>query len=293
LKTSSITLRFIFNRNAGTVSRARYANAASRFVAKNVAMNVADERWQILRERVQKRVSADVTREMAHLAQEYRRLIIGISDNNEGPRGTLKTVTEPAHGGTSFASYNLHIAWDERSRDYLARKRREKGQTRWFEYDRVLARTMGKSSTWFGAFGPVEVQVTRKSMSQEAALDAGFNDRFDVGGGGGKSIRVQIGTIRVFAMRSITPQMLPALASGNIDDMAPDGTKTGLIGRFPGDIAVGLAPNRRFVPYRHSVEPFLGFFLTRAIPNAVLRRLEENLHTDISRQGGATNVRGL
>jgi hypothetical protein len=276
-------MRFVFNRGNSTLERKRSPGAVSRFVAQDVAMNIADENWIEIRDRVVKQVSRDVTREMGHLAQEFLRLIVGISGNNEGPRGRLMTQAEPAFGDHGFTSYNLHIAWDERSRRYLRRKRRAKGHQRWFEYDRVLARTMGKASTWFGAFGPVEVQVTRKSMSQFEAQQRGIGDRFDVGSGA--RARVQIGTIRVFAMRSITPQMLPALATGDIDDMAPDGATTGLVGRFLHDVAVRLAPNRRFVPYRHAVEPFLGFFLTRAIPNAVMRRLQETLHADIGRSG--------
>lgn len=282
-RTSPITLRFVFNRNTGTVQPKRW-NAASRFIARDIAMNISDENWKIMRSRIAGQVMTDINREMSHLAQEYLRLVVGISGNNEGPQGELKTQAEPAEGITNFSRYRMHIAWDERSRDYLRRKQREKGHTHWFEHDRVLARSMGKASTWFGAYGPVGVQVIRKaqSLTQEQAGKAGFQGRFGVGS---SSARVQIGTIRVFAMRGITPQMLPALASGRIDDWAPDGATTGLISRFPRDIQHGLAPNRRFVPYRHSVEPFLAFFLTRAIPNAVLRRLQEGMGADIGRIG--------
>lgn len=278
-RTSPITLRFVFNRGQRTLDRKRW-NAASRFVAKEIAMNMEDRYWKNMKFHIAKTVEADIRREMAHLAQEYLRLIVGISGNNEGPRGTIKTVSNPAYGDHNFASYNMNIAWDERSIKYLRRKREDRGHTHWFEYDHVLKRTMGKAETWYKAFGPIEVQVVRKgnSLSQAEAAAAGHDpaDRFS--GYGSERVRVQIGTIRVFAMRSITPQMLPALATGRIDDWAEDGTATGLIGRFPRDIQHGLAGNRKFVPYRHSVEPFLSFFLTRAIPNAVMRRLEVGLH---------------
>lgn len=33
----------------------------------------------------------------------------------------------------------------------------------------------------------------------------------------------------------------------------------------------------RNVPYRHTVEPFLAFALTRSIPNAVYRRLQSSI----------------
>lgn len=279
-RTSPITLRFVFNRGQRTLDRKKW-NAASRFVAKEIAMNMEDRYWNNMRFHIAKTVKADIRREMAHLAQEYLRLIVGISGNNEGPRGKLQTVSAPAYGDSNFSSYSMNIAWDERSLDYLNRKRKEKGHTHWFEHDHVLKRTMGKAETWFDAYGPIEVQVVRAkggSLSQAEAAAAGHDpaDRFS--GAENRKVRVQVGTIRVFAMRSITPQMLPALATGRIDDWAPDGTTTGLIGRFPRDIQYGLAGNRKFVPYRHSVEPFLSFFLTRAIPNAVMRRLEVGLN---------------
>lgn len=288
-RTRPIRLRFTFNYRSKQVSRDKIRGFSSA-LAQDVAINASEEMWVLIKERLERQLAIDAMREVSRMAQLYKQLIIGISGGRSGPYGTLTPAASAASGFET--RYQLRGTWAPRSQAYLAQKRRAPpsgvGHERWFQHHGVLNRSMGAGRTWTAAFGPVKVAVTR--VSSMSTKDGRGGERFNAGhttSGSGQVVRVQVANIRVSALEAITPRMLPAIQNGNIDDMPADGRKTGLIGRFPGDIAIGLGGNEKFVPYRHTVEPFLGFVLTRAIPNAVARRLQDTLGADIRSGEGA------
>lgn len=280
-KTRPIRLRFTFNQQSGATSRDKIKGFAA-VLARDVAIKVAEEKWLDLRDRVSRQIAIDVRREISLMAQRFKIMTIGISGGRSGAIGTLTSASEPAAG---FPNPTYRVSgprWAPRRPDYLVRKRKDLGHDRWFDARGALGAQIGRAETWLQAFGPIIVQITRKHMSQTEAAGAGYGNQLGgVYNAPGQKVRVSIANIRVAAFENITPRMLPALISGDINDVAPDGRTTGLIGLFPSSIAFRLGGNERFVPYRHAVEPFLGFVLTRAIPNAVMRRLQEGIGSDI------------
>jgi hypothetical protein len=93
----------------------------------------------------------------------------------------------------------------------------------------------------------------------------------------------RVGTLRVDVFGKITPAMLPGLAA--MDPTKADAFPTqGVVGLFPNDGKKGqrvkLLGTRAGPHYRYAIEPFVSFFLTRAIPNAVWRRTENLIRAD-------------
>lgn len=247
-------------------------------LVREIAIDYAEATWKQIVQKISTKITVDVQREITAMAQAYKSSVIGISGKNSGPYGRISFAAEKAEGTEGRASFTPGGHWAARSASYLKRKRREVGHDRWFEHDGLLKSTMGKSDTWIKAFGPIRVSVIKRSGVE--AQDAGTK-RLKTGiSNQGLSVRIGVATVRVDVFGNLTPAMLPALRSGNIEDVAPDGRTTGLIGRFPRDIALGLGAGRQ-VPYRHTIEPFLGFLMTRSMPNAVLRRIQVGLDEDI------------
>lgn len=316
-KTRPTKLRLTFNFRSGTKMTERIRGFAAVLV-EDVAMNVADEKWQEVKAKIAGQLETDVQREINWMAQQFKQYTIGLPAGRSGLAGTLTTASATAKGQEGHSTFSLgdgpwaHWAPRGGRNYYLAWKQRHFYHKRWFDATRLLHSTMGKGGTWTGAFGGVKVDVQRtESMSVQDAtriansqmtpgLKAERDRRFGHGvNSGGLTMRVSVCSIRVSAMQAITPAMLPVLRTNtgdeaNIGNVAPDGRKTGLIGMFPGEVAMHLAGSsqaKNFVPYRHTIEPFLGFLLTRAIPNAVARRIQEGLGQDIQAGGESSGPR--
>lgn len=295
-KSIPISLRFVFNRNAAMNGEAgglarEFGPRSARIIARDVAIEAAEDAWQTIERSIKAKILKDANREVSAVAQQYRQLIIGATGARQGVSGTIKGAAQTAFGSERAPEQRFQLDWDARSVNYLRRKFKDKGHLRWFEYggglkggvrnpvNQQLQNAMGKASTWLRAFGPIGIRVTRRSQSLK---ESGFRNNLDTGvRGGGGVIRLSVATVTVTAFGRITPTMLPAMSPGGISAGAPDGRDTGLIGLFPASIAYRLGGSREHVPYRPTLEPFLGFFLTRSLPNAVMRRLQDGLLSDI------------
>lgn len=293
--TSQTRLRLTFNFRTGAKSREKIRTFANTMV-QEVAVNASDQMWKEIKVKIASRLERDVFSEIAKMAQLYKQYIIGIGAMSAGANGTLTPASLYAEGTPKGdRSYSLGRGpagrWAKRKPSYLTWKRRHVGHNRWFEHSGLMSLNMGRGKFWTKTFGPIHVDVRRtqsmgladanrlaNSQGTRAAREQ-FLKRFDTGGpsNSGSSLRVHVANIRVSAMQGITPAMLPSLLTGNVDDVAPDGRKTGLIRQFPRRMQWHLAGGEKFVPYRHTIEPFLGFVLTKAIPNAVARRIEDGL----------------
>jgi len=278
-----VRLRWTINRNTGENTLQKIRGFAAVLV-HDVAITVADAMWIKLRTQIAVQIRLDVKREISKMAQRYKIMTIGVSAGYSGAVGTLSPASEIATGFPN-PTYRLTGTrpWAPRNTEYLRRKQKRMGHQDWFSYRGGLGAMMGRADTWIEAFGPIVVQITRSALSSSDAFASGYkpeNRLPGVGAAAGNKQRVAIANVRVAAFQNITPAMLPALISGNIDEQASDGRRTGLIGLFPSPIAYALGGGH-FVPYRHTIEPFLGYVLTRAIPNAVMRRLQVGLGTDL------------
>lgn len=291
-KTIKLSVRFVFNRKTGKQTKELGRNTA-RFVANEVAILTADNIWDTVSGKLRTRLIRDGNREIAAVAQQFKRYIVGANGMNRGVTGRLESAAAGAEGLP--VSQRLSLTWADRDKSYLARKKREVGHTKWFEHggglgggienpvNRELQNAIGKTSTWTRAFGPVGVRITRRSTEFGGPKTPRM---LDVGGGMAysevtdtKRNRLSIATVSVYAFGRITPQMLGALHQGG--DTGPssyiDGRATGLIGLLPTQLQYRLGGNPEYVPYRPTLEPFLEFFLTRSLPNAVTRRLEQGV----------------
>lgn len=298
-KSIPISLRFVFNRNAamtggpGALDR-QFGPRTARIIAREIAIQSSEDVWKQVEGQIKAKILRDANREVSAIAQQYKQLIIGATGARDGVSGTITGAANTAFsGGERANSYSFNLKWQARSPAYLRRKFHENGHDRWFEYggglkkgvknpvNQQLQNAMGRASTWTRAFGPIGIRVTRKSKN---VSQSGYSNFMPTGvtNTSGASIRVSVATVTVTAFGRITPAMLPALtAGGAIDQFTPDGRDSGLIGLLPSSIAYRLGGNRAHVPYRPTLEPFLGFFLTRSLPNAVMRRLQEGLTADI------------
>lgn len=284
---STFRVRFRYNQQTGEArGRQELQKAGARFaqmVVNRVALEYADEKYEELRATVAMRIGEDVRNEIEHVARQYRRFVVGSEANQRSMRGQLTTNTV---GGEKQGLKSFNIGgtnWAPRSKRYLQNKMNNPkfGHNRWFEHDGVVGNMLGKGSTWTEIFGPVKVRLIRQKTPNGMSLETSklLNKRQNGSG------VFSIARIEVSAFEKITPAMLPALASRDMNAAVPDGRKSGLLelvmaggGQEYRDLAHGLGYASQ-VPYRSTLEPFLAFTLTRAIPAAVAAKINNGLNS--------------
>lgn len=273
---SRIQIRFFINMGTGNSRNAttkRSLNAAASTIVQNVAFGYADGYRDYLMQDVSKRMSRDVFAEIANAAAKYKRLVIGATGKQTRMRmGELKTAAE---GGPS-ANPSSGVSWAPRNAKYLARKQRELGHTNWFSaWTRYMGNTLGKGQNWVEIFGPVKVAVTGGKSSGFSGAVAphlggrNYGPRAKEAQNAAK-IRIHIGSISVTALERITPAMLSAQSKLGIPAVVAAAGYEELAHRLGGR-----------GPYRPTLEPFLEFVLTRAIPYAVRKRVQTGLKKSI------------
>ncbi|SKB62318.1 hypothetical protein [Sphingopyxis flava] len=268
---ADIRLRLFFNLATGGSSARttkRWAATAASTIIQNVAFGYADGYREILVRDIQKRVGLDVRAEIANAAARYRRIVIG---HERGMSvGGLQAMTE---GGPRTVP-SQGIVWKPRSPKYLARKERHLGHTRWFEgWTHHMASMLSKGEMWTEIFGPIKVSVrSGKSPGFGGAVApnlGGLRYRpVAKEGQDPKAIRIHIGSVEVAALEKITPAMLQSYTKGGIPAAVAAAGYEELAYRLGGPPAA---------PYRPTLEPFLNFVLTKAIPYAVQRRVQTGL----------------
>jgi hypothetical protein len=132
-----------------------------------------------------------------------------------------------------------------------------------------------RADVWETIFGPISVRFFRARQLTPQDAMAGIN------AGRQKRMKVQIGSIHVRALGRITPQMLPGYTSGTIRASTQgNASLIGLISAYDRELGYRMGVMRNGV-YRPTIEPFLGFFLTRALPHAVMTRLSKGNYGSI------------
>ncbi len=244
-------------------------NFASTIVSE-VGLEYSQKEYQALRDTIRDQVSRDVHREIQHVARQYVDLIIG-ARNQRSSRATLRSSTQgsPTAGGFATAEAQVSLPnrpWAPLSPRYAAWKAKHNYPAGHFQLSGFLGREMGKGSTWTGVFGPVSIRVLRTSNDVKPqiipTIRQGFNQIFSVG------------KIEVRALGQIDANMLPALTKGGGIGFSGDGNALmSLVYNKNKELEYGLAGNMARVPYRPTLEPFLGFLLSKAIPAAVHNRV--------------------
>lgn len=296
---ATIRFRFVFNRDgARSGSAAKNARAAVNAVIEDVALKYASGTFNQVKTIVQSQVVRDVGSELSWMAGLMKRHIIGISGQRTAPNGYASMAHEMAAVSRGLGIRPSHsasegIKWPNRRHRYMSWKQHNFGHRKWFlNKGATLGRALGNKGTWTGAYGPIQVRVikgdtgglrssltpgniTSRGRYQTRAGRVRYHDA-DV-----STFRTTIARVEVAALGKITPAQLPALASGEMGSYNPDGRASGLLTPLGSDVAYRLGGAQGRVPYRHTIEPFLSFFLTRAVPNALFLRLERGLGTSL------------
>lgn len=271
---TTVKLRFVINRNAkGQFAGKQAIDRIPRALTTQIAFEYADRTFNVLRREVEARVESDIQRELAKTSQLLFKHVIGLAGRNLGPTGTLKTVAPQAEGFKAPTQFGLRTTWARRSPRYM--KRRAGFGNAWFRrhHPSPLDR-LRDPGFWTASFGDIKVTLKKTGTTNRGTSIPMLGNSYATGK------KIGVGTLRVEAMSKITPEMLPALGGSPINDYGAKPRSSGLLSMLGSDIANRLggnpAPNR--VPFRPTIQPFLGFFLTRQMPNAVMRRIEQGLY---------------
>jgi hypothetical protein len=294
LPQSRVVLRFRFQKgtSGGLVkARQRFANT-SRAILERVTLQYAEGMYDEVRKDVQFQLEKDLRAELWHIGSLFRRHIIGYSGRRSQPSGYIDTVTKGSGAPPRMTIASALPPWAPRNAKYLKTKRLAVGHIRWFDntgwnsetLDLRYARRRNKVGdsyddagllkesftydAWETLFGPISVQFRRARKLQPTDAVGGIAIK-------GKKMRVQIGTIYVRALGKITPAMLPGFTSGTIRASASGNPGLmGVIAETDPRLAYRLGTMRNNV-YRPTLEPFLGYYLTKSLPWAVQRRIEK------------------
>lgn len=262
---------------------------------ERVTINYADGAFDEMRKNLEQRLEQDVRAELVHLALLFRRHIVGAAGTRLTPSGMLDTAVKGERAPRQSIAEGLP-PWAPRNAEYLRQKRQATGNIAWFDnrnwkhsaYDARFASRMPRAGAgpeetgllfrsmradvWETMFGPIAVRFFRMRKLQPSDAMA------SVSAGPQKHMKVQIGSIQVRALGRITPGMLPGYTSGTIKASDKGNPRLiELISDYDPQLAYRLGTMRNGV-YRPTLEPFLGFFLTRALPHAVTERLRKGTY---------------
>lgn len=288
-----ITIKFVFGK--GLVKRRRESQNPGRYIAEQVLVKFVDDNWPQFKKELEAQIRSDVRMELAHIAIEFRKHVIGLEAEASSPTGTVSAVAK----GPGRPSFSLDGAfagdWLARSPSYLRYKMKKAGHKRWFDnrgfpgggylYKQFIgtreglsgAQGQGGSFTFAGGvlediFGPVRVVVLKNNVLFGA--DSGFsvtNAEYKR-----SKVTVKVATVSVSALGSLTESMVQRHGTKNY-------ALLGVIAEQDKELAyrLGGGPTGR---YRPTLEPFLEFFLQKALPHAVNERLRKGtLGTSIIR----------
>ena len=291
------------------------SNSFARMIVSNVALSMAKRNEKAIRKEFERSVEQAVYRELDRMAKDIARHARQ-PESGTGPKGALrimpedyKVMSDTMRGKSS--TYNVSqsgIKWEPRDPQYVRRKKRKEWWDKTGKLQSYLNKRTGKY--YAQAFGPVKVIYTPQgeasTFSAQPVSSSGSKGRL--------SERVRIGRVEVIALGNITPQDMPGLSSLEPMNSPVEGAG---VARFLADTyynrhtvklmglstgkrvtrerkgrLVGYTPVRKkpkFKYERHTtvetlerkhrpwIDPFVSFYLTRAIPNAVYRRIEKTV----------------
>lgn len=254
-------------------------------IVEGVAFKYAEKTYEKVRDLVAGRVERDVMSEFSFMASLFKRFVIGKAYSQ--PRGTLVPTHEWSTVSRSLGmrSEPLGLSWAPRTAKYLTWKEKHFHHKLWYKNNnQVIPGALGTGENWVNYFGPIRVGIQRTGGSSQHSLgtlsnrmpyQAGSITRYKSLEDTSYHMKFAVARVSVSALTYITPGQLPALANGNVHAFGVDGRRSGLLGHLPPEVAYRLGS--RGAKYRHTIEPFLGFFLTRAVPNALFLRIEQGL----------------
>lgn len=288
LPNSQVVLRFKLGKGL-VKARQRYSNT-SRAILERVALQYAEDTYDEFRKNVQRQLEIDVRMELDHISGLFAKHIIGYSGRRSAPTGKLTTISKGGNPPSMMISTALP-PWAPRNAEYLARKRNAVGHIRWFDNtgwrqnvpdmrfasarrakvgdgpsDPGLLKATFARGGWESMFGPISVRFFRARKLSTEAVKGTISSK-------GSKLQIQIGNLQVRAIGKIEPHMLPGFTSGTVRATTTyNGRLMDVVAESDPRVAYRLGRMRNGI-YRPTLEPFLGFFLTKSIPFAVERRI--------------------
>jgi hypothetical protein len=268
-------LRLEINLRTGTIDRNETAtrrlngeNFATTII-REVGLKYTNDRWKELNGRIRGQVERAVRREIAHMARQYQRGVVGRGQRKTQFNITSAVQSENRAGILSpSASVPMNRPWPSLTPKYSRWKANHGYSQGHFLLHGYLGQRLSKAESWTEIFGPVAVRVIRTAPGEVKGLPK-------IEAMGERQARFHIGKIEVRALGKITANMVPALAGQPIG-FGTAGRTNGLLGLVAAndeELAYHLGQNPATAPYRSTLEPFLGFVLTKAIPVAVKARV--------------------
>jgi len=301
--------------NAGIREIQQASNGFARMIVNDVALAATEQAYLSARQSLVRSVRQVAMAEVSRMAMLISNSI-ALPDKYTGPYGSMSLKEGMSDTAVRFGfrqtfdRQRTSIVWPKRQQRYLRWKQRHGYPSKWWEAAGGLAESLRDENLYIHAFGPVNVLFTRArdqnkaraNMPQSYIMSAGgaltgqsssanLQQAITQGGRAGRiSAEYQVGKLEVIAFGNITPQMLPALNHPKMDPAyaQPAGNIEGLASLFPsGEVRMKLVG--RQAQRRYAIEPFVSFFLTRAIPNAVWRRTEQLITSSGIRQAGSND----
>lgn len=290
----------------------------ARIVTNEVALAASKDSFNRARRRFVSGIRQGILAEVSRMAMLIGKFF-PLPDKYSGPHGQM-SLTADRGGEMSatakifkfqptFNRKDANIQWAKRNSRYLDWKERKGKGGKWWRFTGDLQKDLSSKNARFyeETFGPIRVRLVRPPPGRGAdgrftrapnktsgialnPADAKAGDmdgraRVNVtapGKRGKISADVTVGTLEVDTFGKITPSMLPALNGKTMNPaLAEPATGVGLMKLWPdGETKDKLTKTPDGKRYRAAVEPFVSFFLTRAIPNSVWRRTESLIRGD-------------
>lgn len=261
----TLTINLRWSRDART--ERNLGDKPIQLAIQNVGFKAAKNRQTRLKQNLYRDFAPVVERELQSMASDVSRMAIGLANPNNPPPGVLTTpgrISRPMIGRTGPMSISsMTGTWAKRTKPYMKWKLKRYSTRRWFFNTGQLQRQLRSVGTYRSAYGPVSIKFIPTPMETVAGGVSNLGRS-----AGGQSTRIMIGRLEVSALRRIRLSDLPGIgqkASYNEALLSPlaSSVRRKLVGRKD--------------KYRPVIEPFLTYYLTRRIPNAVYRRLEDSL----------------
>lgn len=259
-------IRFNLNQRTGAAENSRNVHRAGQqftsVIIREVGLEASERAYRKLTKTIRSELRQDIEQEIENIARFYTQIVIGRS----GVRNRSHTITAQT---TETQGAIVFGPWKPLSENTIKRK----GHSNFFRDRRGLAAQVNRGAFWTENFGPINIRIDR--IRSEGPLGV---RPYASGFSGKDAVHFSVARIKVSALGKITSAMVPELATGRLGYGGYNGRETGLmdlIGDQETRLKLANWGRDKKGAYRPSLEPFLGFVLTRAIPQAVFRRIKD------------------
>lgn len=265
----TLNINFVFS-GSKSVNK-NDADSALGVAVSNVGFKAAKNRQRKLKANLHRDFAPIVERELQQMARDVARMGVGLANPNNPPPGRL-SISGKISSYMAGRSAPMNIAsmtgtWATRTKAYMRRKVKKYKTRRWFKNTGRLQSQLKSLGTYRSAYGPVSVKFTPRQVQ------GGSSGARVVGLGrspGGQSRNIQIGRLEIKPFRRLSLGDLPDI--GQKADY-----NRSLLSPLADSIERKLTGQPKTGKYRPVLEPFMSYYLSRKIPNAVFLKLEQSL----------------